>query len=98
MRRCIYKYPLEITDKQELAIPENAKVLSVGSQGGQLFVWIEHVYPAISGMVKCEHFTFFIKGTGHAFEDNALLQPTFLGTVLMAEGSLVWHVYYQKED
>lgn len=94
MNRIIYKYTLEIEDEQKHILPRGAKILSVGNQIEKICVWVE----LEEGAIEDAEYTFFIRGTGHPFDDSALLQPTFLGTVLMAGGSLVWHVYYQKED
>lgn len=98
MQRIIYKYPLQVTDKQELALPADAMVLHVGEQRGVLCVWVDHpAYPE-SEEKAYERYTFFIRGTGNPFEDNGLIPPTFLGTVIMPGGIPVWHVYYQKEE
>jgi hypothetical protein len=97
MRRIIYKYELEIGDEQVRRIPRNSRLLSIANQQEKLCVWAE-IDADARAVPPYDNYKFFIRGTGHVFEDNALLQPTFLGTVLMAGGSLVWHVYYQKED
>jgi len=88
--RAIWKYPLEITDHQVLALPQPAQVLSVQFQGGQLCLWAlvspDHEITPENGTVV------HIVGTGHPVEDEARL--TFIDTVQM--GPLVWHIFTQE--
>lgn len=59
----IWKFPLEITDEQEINMPAEATVLSVGFQGDQLCAWalVNNKHPDVKR-------TFFIVGTGHPAE------------------------------
>lgn len=84
----IYKYPLEVTDKQSLTLPDGAKILSVQMQGESLCLWAM-VSPTIQAI---ETRTFWIYGTGH----DVTLAPehlNFLATVQMRGGTLIFHVF-----
>lgn len=81
----IFKYELQIVDRQEISIPSPKRLLHVGEQDEKLFVWsivtpdIFVIYPTILR----------IFGTGHQIENEDI---TFIGTVQMSNG-LVWHIF-----
>ena len=82
----IWKYPLRITDCQEVIIPMPAVILSVQWQHGQLMMWAQ-VSPA-----KDEGFRrhkIYIRGTGQPIEDELPLE--YVATV-QADMGLVWHI------
>jgi hypothetical protein len=82
MRR-IWKYKLEITDKQEIWMPEGAKILHVDNQYGDLCLWT-----LVDDEQNNEERTLIIVGTGRRVPDY----PTnFIGTVVIE--SFVWHVF-----
>ena len=81
----IWKYPLEITDRQALSLPVGADILSVGNQNGTLMLWAL-VDPNNGVSARKIH----IFGTGHqigAYPGKL----RFIGTAFT--GSLVWHVF-----
>lgn len=85
--RSIFKYPLRIIDKQIISL-RGGHPLSVGVQLGQLRLWAitdddERVVPT-DWLVE-------ILGTGHPFGTRD--PATFVGTVLMENDALVWHVF-----
>lgn len=95
----IWKYskPVhELTDWISFQIPAKAKVLSVGNQNETLCIWVEVERPT----PVCKWF-FRIAGTGHPLvPDDQTVLPVlgrFIGTVLFAQGSLVFHVYQESE-
>lgn len=90
MSRSIWKYPLAVVDHQTIDMPTGARVLSVHEQHGQLCMWAE-VNANPDGPTETRHVR--IKGTGHPIEQGEMIGFKFLGTVLVAGGSLVWHVY-----
>lgn len=84
---CIYKYELGIDDEQDVALPEFARIISVGTQMGRLFLWAE-VIPA-----NAPHsYKVFIRGTAQPLTGK---EGRFIGTVFMPSG-LVWHIYDSK--
>ena len=88
MNKVIWKYPLEVTDYQELELPKGAKILSVGeSRDGELALWalIPH------GPLEKEKRKFRIAGTGHFITPSET--QNFIGTVITNDGFLVWHIF-----
>lgn len=81
----IWKYVLDITDKQTLFMPREAEFLHVGEQNGRLCVWAE--VDTDNGL---EPVDVFICGTGNqlpVFGAGVL----YVGTAQV--GEFVWHVY-----
>jgi hypothetical protein len=84
----IFKYILKAEDKQVLTLPLPAKILSVAEQF-QNIVLYAMVYPDCrQGSVDR---TIYIVGTGHDAEH--LYDKTFIGTVKLAEGALMFHIF-----
>lgn len=86
----IYKYPLQIADVQTVMVPEDAEPLSVQLQGDVLCLWML-VDPEAAALPRTIH----IRGTGHPIEgvgEHGLIGD-YVGTVQMAGGLLVWHVF-----
>lgn len=83
--KTIWKFKLEITDKQTLTVPSYFMPLHVGFQGNELFVW---------AMVDTESLkkekSFFIYGTGHSLPEKAGLH---IGTTFSPNGIFVWHIF-----
>ena len=91
----IYKYPLEITDRQIILIGTlDPEPLSVAEQDGQLMLWVKLVEP-INDEIYNKGFIHAIEidivGTGN---ECSIGGKEFIGTVVMSNG-LVWHVFYE---
>ena len=81
----VYKYILELTDFQTMAIPVGAKIVAIQEQRGHITLWM-----VVNPDVRCpvEDREFHIVGTGNGqVNDN----DEYIGTVQL--GSLVWHVF-----
>ncbi len=81
----IFKYPLTLSDRQFVAMPIVAEILSVQIQPGSgicLWVMVNSESPKTE---RC----FEIFGTGHPITPG--IERRFLGTV--QEGKFVWHVF-----
>ena len=100
----IYKYDLALTDRQTLQLPAGAEILSVQEQEAWLY---EHrSTPAnqrtlqlwalvdTKAPVTPRHFT--IAGTGNPLTNQVILRH--IDTVVMARGSLVWHIFEVLPD
>lgn len=79
----IHKYPLEITDVQEVPLPEGAQILSIGNQNGVLCLWAL-VNPLKPIMPR----RFRIVGTGNSIKQHPGMH---LATVVI--DPFVWHVF-----
>ena len=89
----IFKYPL-VQDPDRLhyvEMPAGAKMLHVGEQHGELYVWA-----MVNPNSTAVNYKFFVLGTG---EDIGHLEMRcgFLGSVQMSNG-LVWHVFYKEGE
>lgn len=87
MDQAIYKWTLDIEDKQTLSLPAGAQILSVAMQRDEVCLWAL-IDPKAT---KVQDRTFEIFGTGHPIPQG--IQRKFLGTVLTHGGALVWHVF-----
>lgn len=81
----IWKFALAPDDKQTIAMPIGATLLSVHMQDGRPCIWAEvnpteKSYPRMIEMF----------GTGQPIDGAA---RKFLGTILLAEGQFVFHVF-----
>lgn len=83
--KTIWKFPLVITDRQTVPIPENGVPIHVGlDPHGNPCIWCE--IPSINidrGLLEV-----FIVGTGNEMPDRA---ENHLGSFI--QGPFVWHVY-----
>lgn len=84
--KCIYKYPLELTDRQEIEMPSGAQMLSVQFQGGLLCLWALVHKDRSKATVVVRIF-----GTRNPAEDADSVE--YVGTVQL--NGLVWHVFVQ---
>lgn len=92
----IFKYPLQVTDVQYVSLPLHAKLLTVQVQNG---------IPCLWALVDSKHKLkvnrpVFTIGTGnpagHVFETGKTDEwPKYLSTYQLANGALVFHVFYQ---
>lgn len=87
----IFKYELNLADRQEVEVPRGGIMLSVVNQSDCVMV-----YALVDDSVKeKERREFCIFGTGHPV-DIELDKYAYLGTVVTVGGKLVWHVFVKK--
>ena len=81
----IWKIRLEVKTLQQIELPAGAQILSAQAQGKDLCVWalVEPMAPKVCRSIE-------VYGTGHRIPSRA---RRHLGTALMSEGALVWHVF-----
>jgi len=84
----IWKYELEITDKQIISIPSVLKILSLQTQRGVPCLWVE-----IDDEFIKRDVTIVMFGTGHQMDT---IERCFVGTFQTMNGSLVFHVYWEN--
>ena len=79
----IYKYTLNIIDKQKIKMPYGSMILHVDMQNENLCLWAE-----VDTEAPQEEETFYVRGTGQPIpDDDAYYVGSAVGSVL------VWHVY-----
>lgn len=84
--RTIWKYPIEITDKQTISIEEDAKFIHVSlDPKGEPCLWFE-----CDDTKPTKKRTIRVFGTGHPLPDDVPLKH--LGSFV--ERCFVWHVYW----
>lgn len=81
--KAIWKYPVK--SRAEMVIERDAKILSVGVQDGEIYLWAL-VDPEAEYAVR----EIVVYGTGDDVPDDP---GTFLGTVMMYGGREVRHVF-----
>lgn len=86
----IFKYPLLITDEQTIMMPENALIISVATQYGEVCVWA-----LVSPEMPRKPVVVRVIGTGH--EMPSMRGMKFVGSIMMHEGSLVWHIFADEK-
>ncbi|EKO3663340.1 hypothetical protein M3929_002647 [Vibrio metschnikovii] len=85
MRR-IFKYKLEVVTDTQIKLPDNSEILSVGTQGKEIFLW------ALVGAGQNTNVrTFVVLPTGATIPSN--VDCSFLGTVHFHEYGEVYHVF-----
>lgn len=102
MNNIIYKYVLKPADRQTFQLPKGAEVLSVESQFTPDSISDEEqmvVYAFVDEEEKeTEPFTFQIRGTGHQAGNFKRKNYTFLGTVKLLNGRLMFHIFYRRGE
>ena len=84
----VWKFSLDT----KVMMPLSAKILTVGGQGDDLFVWA-----LVNPDERMVEHTFLIVGTGHAIPDEQFdpvsQVPKFAGTIFLHDRQLVIHVW-----
>lgn len=89
--KTIYKYQIVTANSmhQKIPMPEGAVILSVGEQGGGVFVWA-----LVDTDSPPEGRSFSVFGTGQPLPSNFDLEAmaqAHIGTV--QQGPFVWHIF-----
>lgn len=85
--RTIWKYPLDVADRQSILMPGAARVLSAQTQRDGCFLWAV-VEPDAPQRLIAVH----IAGTGHPLPGD-IDQFRYVGTMQISAGALVFHVF-----
>ena len=90
----VWKFPIEVANRQAVQMPVGAKILTAQTQGSgfvpeTLCLWAM-VNPRSADDVEDRFIE--IVGTGHPFQVDDL-ERVYIGSVQMAGGSLVFHVF-----
>ena len=90
--RTIYKYPIKITDRQQIEFPVDVKFLHAGlDPQGVPCVWAEigtdetETHPIVILVVG---------GTGNTIPEGSRNEYQHLGSFV--QGPYMWHVYYRQ--
>ena len=86
----IYKYKLDVCDKQKVVLPIEAQILKAGMQGSCLYIWALVDPDEKSTMER----TICIFGTGHEVAGN-VDDLVHIETIFV--GDLVFHIFESFE-
>jgi hypothetical protein len=88
----IWKFPLEVTDVQEIELPYHSRCLDLQVQDGVPCLWALVCPDEIKLKRKVS-----IYGTGHDVP-KGLLYGHYLGTFQLHDGDLVFHAFLDGAD
>lgn len=83
----IYKYKINITDKQTLNLPTDAEFLKIGTQNDVLYIWA-----MVNTSKKIIPYDIVIFGTGHEIKSWETLKH--IGS-FQHKNTFVWHVFHE---
>lgn len=84
----IWKYPLEVTDRQALAMPPDARLLTVQVQCGKCWLWA--LVDETRRNFEFENRCIAIYGTGNPMPDDP---GRYISTFQAMGGDLVFHAF-----
>lgn len=84
--KAIYKYPLPLSQFNDIEIPEGGSVLSVMLQRGVICLWV-----LVDTSIPPEIRTFEIIGTGNHIAETMGVFRKYIGSV--QADTYVWHVF-----
>lgn len=80
----IYKYPIQITDEQEIRIPYDYEVIHAGlDPSGEPCIWVK-----VDTDFSDTRLSVFVVGTGNPIPSDA---SKYVGSFI--KGPFVWHVF-----
>ena len=82
--KTIHKYPLEISGRQEIRMPEDAEILHVGLDPNSS----PHVWALVDTHAELQPMKFFVVGTGQEMLPWAMQHVGSFN-----QGPFVWHVF-----
>ncbi len=82
--KTVYKYVIPLEDFPTIQAPPHLEWLHVAEQGGKLCIWarVDPNRPLVKHKLR-------VAGTGHPE-----VEGFYLGSALMREGALVFHVFH----
>lgn len=89
--KVIYKYPLEVTDKQTISMPMDAKIISIQEQKGKPVVWV-----MTNGKKPMKDVVFHMVETGKPFLLRDILK--YLRTIQLLSGNYVMHIFVEEDN
>ena len=87
--KVVHKFPVPLRGAMSsVGMPKEAKLLHFDAQGDELFVWA-----LVDPDELMEYRTFFIAGTGHTLPEQNIHIHEHVGSCMMRNGALVWHLF-----
>jgi hypothetical protein len=92
MEKRIWKFELEVTDKQFISMPKEAELLTVQTQNQPLYEK-PCLWALINPINDWEERCFEIFGTGHPIHYDMGIERKYIGTFQVNCSNLVFHVF-----
>ena len=89
--KTIHKSELAVEDKQTIPMREGAQLLRVDVQRGKVCLWA-----MVDTMDPTTYRVIYIRGTGH--DAHGLVASQYIGTFMLSNGELVFHVFDGGEE
>ncbi len=86
--KTIYKYKLEVADRQIVDLPTDAVILSIQTQHNMPVLWAEVDTNSPTKPIIIEMF-----GTSHELREGMGTSRQYIATFQMNSGDLVFHAY-----
>lgn len=86
MNKTIWKYGLELVDRQTVKMPQGGEVLTVQTQGAEPCLWA-----LVNPEHEKEERIFEIHGTGNPIHADMGIEREYIGT--FQQPPFVWHVF-----
>lgn len=84
----IHKYPIQMSEDFTVRMPAGAKVIHVGVQAEQPFMWAQ-----VDTEQPERDQAFGVFGTGHKMNDYRVANAPHVGSFMLAGGVLVFHLF-----
>ena len=86
--KTIWKYPLKVTDGQNISFPKGAEFLDIQVQNGEVYLWA-----LVDPEADTETRFIEIFGTGHPVVYDMGVSREYISTFQMKGGQLVFHAF-----
>ncbi len=86
----IFKYPVATMPEFVIAMPRNAKILTVQNQYGNPMLWA-----LVNPEAETEQRKFRVFGTGHTIKD--LNGAEYIATYQLNDGTFIGHLFEEKQ-
>jgi len=86
--KTIHKFPLKITDMQQIIVSYDSEILTAQFQNDQLCLWVlvDTEKAPVSRFIE-------ILGTGNPIPTDMGIDRKYISTAQQHSGSLVWHIF-----
>lgn len=88
MKKTIWKFPLQVADRQSIKMPIGAEILTVQTQNEEPCLWA-----LVDPKAETESRYIEIFGTGHKVCYDMGVSRKYISTFQMGDGRLVFHVF-----
>jgi len=88
MNKTIWKFPLKVTDGQNISMPVGSEILTVQTQNEEPCLWA-----LVDPKATTEIRFFEIFGTGHPVGYDMGVSRKYISTFQLRGGALVFHVF-----